>query len=577
MEMLQRDRCFRGRDNGDPVRVRLVQVSSPRHYALWNALSVDTLAGDLRGEFREEVDVSVGRIRSDSDIERFLRSLTPRPHVIGISAELGSLEWTVQLVRAIRSLGFPAGQRPLIVLGNILPTCLPGRFLDEDPQAIIVRGEGEEALREIVRYVKGGTTLDRIPSLVYRDENGKTTTTPRRPPVLATLVHPPALDTVAEVLRHDGNVLIETSRGCPWSRCAYCAVRASRNGKRWEALPPERILANIDQLMAAGVRELEFADADLLGGIDEKHLNRVRWLCDTLRELQARHNKKLSFRAFLTPQIFCRAGQLEVSDGVKDVLLALKGAGMTRVYIGVESGCDSQLRRYRRSTTPAQLEYAIRLLRDEIGVGIDVGFLMFDPDLTLDEMLENVSFFERLDLFDANQWPFRPIRLVPETPMCKRMRKEGRLGRFDLDQLAYTYAFKDHRVQKIYDIIDCLSAETRDIFYAVKVVSKLRFEGREGWPETSFADKMVKGNARIYLDLMRSLAEAIKAESTDLPAIVDRAKRRIEGLMEKILHEVQDGSLQEHAEFLTPRLSEHHAHDEREKGTEPRQSLRERA
>lgn len=540
--------------DGVPVKVSLVQVSSPHHYALWNALSVDTLAGHLRGVFLEsDVQVSVDRIRSDQDMERFLDSLALLPDVIGISAELGSLDWTVQLLKGIRSHRFDGGHRPLVVLGSVLPTCLPGVFLKEYPEAIVVKGEGEEALQGIVDFVRGKKTLDEVPSLVYRKGDERTTTA-RRPPDLSTLEYPPALDTIAEVLHHDGNVLVETSRGCPWSSCAYCAIRASRHGKGWEPLPKKRVEANLEQLVRAGVHEFEFADADILGGIEDHHLDRVRWLCGVLNRLQANSGRKISFRAFLTPQIFCKPGQLEVSDGVEGVFRDLKDAGMSRAYIGIESGSESQLRRYHRSTTPAQLEYAIHLLRDEIGVAIDVGFLMFDPDLTLDEMLENIAFFERLDLFDANQWPFRPIRLVPETPMCKQMRKQGRLGKFNHDLLAYQYVFKDPRVQEIHDTVDALSAETRDIFYALKVVAKLQFDGKEGRPETNFADKMVKANAHIYIALMSNLAKALKDGPTDGVSIVDQARLGIHNLLEKILHEVQEGSLQAHAAFLMPKL-----------------------
>ena len=40
------------REKNRPILIRLIQISSPDHYALWNALSSETLAGDLRGEFK---------------------------------------------------------------------------------------------------------------------------------------------------------------------------------------------------------------------------------------------------------------------------------------------------------------------------------------------------------------------------------------------------------------------------------------------------------------------------------------------------------------------------------------------
>jgi hypothetical protein len=114
------------------------------------------------------------------------------------------------------------------------------------------------------------------------------------------------------------------------------------------------------------------------------------------------------------------------------------------------------------------------MLRDDIGIDVDFGFLMFDPDLTLEEMVKNIRFFRKNDLLRGNQWPFRPVRVVVGTPLCDALRARGRLGELDENQLTYSYRFLDERVQWIADAVDLLSAETREIFSAIKVVSRLQ-------------------------------------------------------------------------------------------------------
>jgi hypothetical protein len=74
----------------------------------------------------------------------------------------------------------------------------------------------------------------------------------------------------------------------------------------------------------------------------------------------------------------------------------LKRAGLARLFIGVESGSTSQLKRYGKGITPEQSIMALRIL-SSLGIEIRIGFVMFDPLMTFQELNENVEFLERQD------------------------------------------------------------------------------------------------------------------------------------------------------------------------------------
>jgi radical SAM superfamily enzyme YgiQ (UPF0313 family) len=284
------------------ISVYLVGVSSPSHYALWNDLSVETLAGDIRSTFGNNVSVVVRRVRQASDVNFLIKEMPTDIRVVGVSVELGSLPLTRHLVDELISQWKPECSRPVVVFGNTIPTYMPGIFLDMCPSAIIVRGEGELSFRGIIRHLLEDMPLEGVPSLVYR-KGGSEFTTPWESPDLELLSHAPSLDTLADVLSRQGSALMETSRGCPWSRCSYCSISSFRNGNLWEALPFSRVVDNLENLTGVGIRDIEFTDADFIGGRTIEHTERIAQLSEAIKDVARSHNAQISFRVFLTPQI----------------------------------------------------------------------------------------------------------------------------------------------------------------------------------------------------------------------------------------------------------------------------------
>lgn len=543
----------------NPVRIRLIQISSPNHYALWNALSVETLAGDLRGEFLELVDVMISRIRSREEIDCLLMEIKDNPpHILGVSVEVGSLEWTNKLLDGYNRLKFNLNRLPLLVIGNKLPTYFPEYFLEKCSNAIIVIGEGEESLRGIVDHIIRDKPLEAIPNLVFRNTHNELYRTFQKSPDLNLLIHAPSTDTVPEVVRNGGNALLQASRGCSWSQCSYCTIKSFRKGRKWEGFPVKRVLENIERLVSVGVTELEFADDEFFGGVESKHLKRIYDIANGIEKIRNESGRNITFRIFLIPRTVYQTGRLKENEAVRKLIQRLNEVGLVKIYFGAESGCSSQLQRYRRGYTLEELEATIRILRDELKIEIDIGFVMFDPNLSLQEMISNIRFFRKWNLITGNQWPFRPLIINTGSYIYENLKGSNFLADLDINYMSYGYKFIDKNVQEIFTLIDSSNISSKTIFYALKVISKRQFSWDKKDNETILAQKYIETSGEIYLDAMEKLAEYFQGVSSNtIEGILSVAQQKINNLVMKIQQDITHGFITDKYGFISEQIKKY--------------------
>lgn len=551
----------------DPIRIGFVSFGSPWHYALWNNLSIDTLAGDLYGEFGKEVQIELKRAVRDVEVDQVVADLKRlRPNIVGLSIELGTLRLVERFVDRFNQLNWT--KRPLLVLGNQLPTYFPERFIEDDwlKEAIICLHEGEFAMRGLVEHVRGQRSLTEIDNLVFRDpQTGDLRRTPLCNLSLTELPHPPTVDTAKPGITN----MIQTSRGCIF-RCSYCTRWHSANASRklsahgpteepeaslkWRPFPLPRVFESVERFVAKGITEIEFCDDEFFGGRTEIRLKRVHDFAKGMKRIAQKYGVKLSFRLFTTPSIVARnlpdhSGVQEQNHLVRNALEHLIEAGLVRVYIGLESGNIAQKRRYDRGETIEDTTLSLNVLR-ELGLNIDVGFIMFDPHLTVAEMLENVAYFRKNELVKHNTWPFRPLVVNEGTVMKAALEGQGLLtGKQDPDFLAYEYRFADPMIARIAALVQAIAKETGAIFYALKTISKTHWNNQRT-ETTHFAQWALEKNALIYLDLMEALGRHAQSELDPSfeQRCIDETRAAVLRLIEAIEHKLKAGLFDERGE-----------------------------
>jgi radical SAM superfamily enzyme YgiQ (UPF0313 family) len=151
---------------------------------------------------------------------------------------------------------------------------------------------------------------------------------------------------------------------------------------------PKLVLSEIKDLIEKyDIKKLSFCDDDFFG--DAQGINRAIEL----------------FRLLIKENIKIK---LHVNTRVKTVIyLASKGlldlctkAGVAYMYVGLESYNDSALERYDKDISASDIDYVISEL-DKHNILINPGLITFDPELSIDEVKNNIDLFRKIKYYDA--------------------------------------------------------------------------------------------------------------------------------------------------------------------------------
>lgn len=330
-------------------------------------------------------------------------------------------------------------------------------------------------------------------------------------------------------------------------------------------LPLERVLQNIRQLAQAGIIEIEFADDDFLGSLDPECLARLDALIDGMTEIGHDYTVggRMTFRIFVRPNDVFRPHDAAWNAQMMQRLRGMKQAGLVRIYMGADSGCASQLQRYRRPATLLHTQRALEQLRS-LGLGVDVGFIMFDPLMTLEELLANVMTFKQLALIKHNQWPFRPMEIYPGAPLYQTLKDQGLLRGENPDYGSYYCQYADARIASIARTVDDLSRPSRGLFYALKSLSKRQYDPTQKDSTTLQAQEYVELNGLVFLKLMEHSAIAFIEGSRTIPdEAITAACDEIDSLVNLVEADIRDGILADHEGFLREQVSQIYASQQR--------------
>jgi radical SAM superfamily enzyme YgiQ (UPF0313 family) len=287
----------------------------------------------------------------------------------------------------------------LVVAGGHAATIGAEYFLSKCPNLEgVVMGEGETTL---VQLLTGDKERARVPG--YYTREGFT----RRP--LGDIDDLP-FPTRDELLRSSAAVAtfkeayIASTRGCT-NVCAFCSIPTyyrTAHGSGWRERSVEKVCAEVTQLLeiCPNLEGISFTDDNFLGFRPEHKTRAIR-----IAEHIASVGHDLAF------EIACRAEAVD-----HDTFGRLSDLGLSGVYLGIESGVQRILDVFRKRTTVEQNMRSIEVLSN-VGVGCDVGFIMFSPTITLAEVRQNLYFLleiiEKYPVFVHPASVFRSLRDYP--------------------------------------------------------------------------------------------------------------------------------------------------------------------
>ena len=201
---------------------------------------------------------------------------------------------------------------------------------------------------------------------------------------------------------------VQTSRGCPFE-CEFCDV-IEYLGRKQRHKPVDQVIAELDQLYRLGYRTAFLADDNFT-----VYRARAKELLAGIRDWNAR---QIAGRFRFTTQVSIDAA------GDEELLRICADAGLTHVFIGIETPNEESLReaKKRQNLKKNLLDEIQRFI--DFGISVDCGMIVgFDGD---DESI----FARQYEFAMATSVPIFSLGTLvapAATPLHARLAKEGRL------------------------------------------------------------------------------------------------------------------------------------------------------
>lgn len=325
----------------------------------------------------------------ESELQRLLHQL--KPDLIGFSQWTHNRQITLHLAQLTKQQ-FP---HSLVILGGGHATHQAESILMRHPAIdLIVAGEGEQTLLELLDALQQRRPLSTIAGLVIRD-NGTIRRTPPRPRItdLNSLPYPSCyLHEATGVDLELQPQFISSSRGCP-SACRFCSSPAF-----WGRTVRTRSPASVVDECLFLRRQFGTLYLSLRDDTFTADRRRTIELCKLL----------LKRRATLFWNCQTRA---EVVD--EETLVWMKRAGCECVQLGVESGSPRILRQLGKRITPEQVIQACDIIH-RVGLQLSVYLIAGVPGETAEDIQATVRLLKRIRPHDLQ---VAPLAYYPGTAL----------------------------------------------------------------------------------------------------------------------------------------------------------------
>jgi radical SAM superfamily enzyme YgiQ (UPF0313 family) len=270
------------------------------------------------------VDENIG-MKAEEHIDKY------QPDIVGITSTTPSFSRAAEIGRYCKDKGIK------VIFGGVHATFRPAEALSASD--IVVRGEGEKTLEEILLGVK----LSRIKGISFK-ENGKIFHNPPREFIVDLDSLPlPAYDMFP--LKEYKMMSMVTSRGCFYN-CSYCCATRFW-GQRVRFHSVERVVTEFELIEDLGFKLLKIHDSTftldkervmkICDGIIEKGID-ISWSCET------------------------RADHLD-----EKLLKKMKEAGCSLICMGIDSADETVLLKNKRVFNLKHAEKVFQICK-EIGI-----------------------------------------------------------------------------------------------------------------------------------------------------------------------------------------------------------------
>lgn len=309
------------------------------------------------------------------DVEKEL--LKRKPDLVALTALTPTIGRALETAQVVKET-LPDS---IVVMGGYHPTFNFIETLEDENVDIIIRGEGEYIMLNLVQALENQSSLHDVKGIVFEDKNSKEIVVNPEAPLIQDLdeLPFPALNLLPmkkyRLLDMDTHMTtMITTRGCPM-QCSFCSS-AAMHGKKIRERSVENIVDEIEYLKTN-------YDIDTIAFMDDTFTlkkRKVMAICDEI----------------LKRNIEIMWGCTSRVDTLDEKLLKkMKEAGCITIFIGVESADQQQLDNMCKNTTIAKIENAFKIAR-KLKIRTIASVALGMPGDTKEIMNKTVKFVHKL-------------------------------------------------------------------------------------------------------------------------------------------------------------------------------------
>lgn len=270
----------------------------------------------------------------------------------------------------------------IVVLGGYHPTFEYESVLKEKSVDVVVRGEGEYTLLELVHTLENHGDLKNVEGLAFHDENdGSLVLTPDRPiiqdldelPFPAFHLFPMEKYRILNISTNVATII--TTRGCPM-QCSFCSSAALHGNKL-----RRRSYQNVCDEIELRLKE---ENIDTIAFMDDTFTLNKRFVTDFCREIKRRNLK------------FWWGCTSRVDTLDEELLRLMKETGCITLFMGVESADVNVLEKMNKNITLEKTQRAFELCR-KVGIRTIASCVIGMPEDTRESINSTIEFVKKLD------------------------------------------------------------------------------------------------------------------------------------------------------------------------------------
>jgi radical SAM superfamily enzyme YgiQ (UPF0313 family) len=330
--------------------------------------------------------------RPFDEIENQLAEI--KPDAVGISALFTPYyrEALEVAARVKRRLGVP------VVVGGSHASAAPGSLLSSPHVDYVVRGEGERAFVEFLRFLQGQVSIGSVPNLAYKQGGEIHFNAIAENFYLDELAFPDLRDLALSTYSLAGKPMafMITSRSCP-HKCSFCSVH-STFGTSYRRRSLENVLEEIELRYEQGYRVIDFEDDNLT-----YYKSTFKELC---RRLVARFpNREMEFVAMNG------ISYLSLDDELLELMFP---AGFSQLNLALVSS-DKTVR--ETTKRPHTLEAYLKVVHKAAQLGFKIVSyqILGLPNESLKSMIQTLAFNARLPVLLGAS----PFYRTPDAPIAR--------------------------------------------------------------------------------------------------------------------------------------------------------------